>query len=155
MPTVYVAAEKLMTWSCNGRLAIDLAFVDRLIEQNKTYRFVVYFIPDRFGLLLDGNDEVAQAWFYIAHALKAAGFCPDDVMLFLDAVDLSAFKNDAAVNQAALVVSDSARDDAISLCLGIPRREQMPECKSGVFSKISLRRVLRGFVSAAVQLPEI
>lgn len=154
MTTVYVAAEKLMTWTQDGHISIDENLTQTLINHCQNNRFVVYFAPARFGLWFDGRNEVEDAWRYINHALKATKFQPDHVLLFDEEVSEEAFIQDLSEQDTqhavGVIFSDAPQDEAISLSTGIRKVSEIPANISNMWQKISIRRVLRTFVAAAI-----
>lgn len=155
MTTVYVAAEKLMTWSQDGHMSLDESLIYTLRTHCKNNRFVVYFAPVRFGLWFDGRNEVEDAWQYIDRALNAAGFRPNKVFLFNEEIEIKDFQEDLEnqiKNQAtAIVFSDAEQDDALCQALDIRKVSEIPANISNMWQKIDIRRAFRTFVAAAIQ----
>ena len=155
MTTVYVAAEKLMIWNKEGHLSLDESLIDTLRIHSKSNRFVIYFAPARFGLWFDGQNEVEDAWRYIAHGLKPTGFHPADVFLFNEDAETEIFQKDLAAqpeNQAtALILSDAPCDETLAQTLGIQKVTEIPSHISSLWKKIDIRRAFKTFVAAAIQ----
>lgn len=155
MTTVYVAAEKLMTWAQDGRMSVNESLIDTLRTHCKNNRFVVFFAPVRFGLWFDGRNEVEDAWQYMARVLKAAGFQPADVFLFDEDIEISKFQNDLKKQDerqsAAIIFSESAQDEGLAQVLNIRKVSEIPANISNMWQKIDIRRAFRTFVAAAIQ----
>lgn len=153
MTTVYVAAEKLMSWNPDGRMFIHEDLVSTINTHCNNNRFVVYFAPLRFGLLFDSHDEVEEAWQYIENALHAVGFVPDDCILFDEDAKPEPFLKDLAENvhhETALIFSNSEEDEKLSQETGVRRVTEIPAGISNIWHRISISRALRSIAAAAI-----
>jgi hypothetical protein len=154
MTTVYVAAEKLVTWSPDGQVCPNKNLIDTILTHCQNNRFVVYFAPARFGLMLEDRCEVEDAWHYFERSLRTYGFHPHNVILFDEEVDEVPFVQDQTnqdmQNSISIIFSDNPNDEKLSLSLGIRKVSEIPSNISSMWQKISIRRALRTFVAAAI-----
>lgn len=151
MTTVFVAAEKLMSWNSDGSLSVDEAVASVLTSYREDNRIIVYFAPVRFGLFFESRRETQQAWDYMASALRNAGFEPDDVILFEDAVEQVPFVDILATldkHDRALLYSDDPSD--LDLCdgLGIQKVDVLDAGSSSLWHRIHLRQVFKTLLAA-------
>ena len=151
MTTAYVAAERFIHWNAKGQLEIDEQLATAIASHRRNNRFIIFFAPARFGLLFDDRRDVEEAWDYLSAALRAFGMVPDGVMLFDHDVNVAEFLRDMEchTNEEALIVSDDTRDEVLGHALGIRCIHDVPANISGVWQKLSIRRILRTLVAAA------
>ena len=151
MTTAYVAAEKFIHWNDKGQPTIDESLASAIASHRKNNRFVIFFAPARFGFWFEDKQEVEEAWHYLENALCSAGMHPKEVMLFDHEVDADRFVHDmqAHPNDNAVIVSDEPCDQTLSQTLGIRCIHEIPADMSGMWPKLSIRRILRTLIPAA------
>ncbi len=151
MTTAYVAAEKFIQWREDGQLVIDESLADAISSHRKNHRFVIYFAPARFGLWLEDRREVEEAWHYLESSLKATGMPVQEVMLFDHDVDVVRFRQDMQDHpeEQVVIVSDDEKDANMSRELNVRCLHEIPANISGMWQKLSIRRMLRTLVAAA------
>lgn len=152
MTTVYIDAEKLISWNADGRMVIHEDVIEDLATHRQGSRFIVYFAPMRFGLYLD-DDEVNEAWTYLEEALDGVGFEPDGVIFLSQNVSTEPFLADLkenAVQDRVFLLSDCDEDEALSRKLGIRKVSEIPSHPSNFWQKLNLSRALRSIVAAAL-----
>ena len=152
MTTVYIAAEKLMSWKPNGRMLLH--DVSTFAQLHENHRFVVYFIPCRFGLFFASREEAEEAWTYLDDALRASGFVADRSLVFEDECTFAPFLKDRAQyarGDSAVVFSDDAQDDALAEAMGIRRITEVPAPVTHFWEKLSIRSALRTVAAAAIR----
>ena len=154
MTTVFIAAEKLMSWKPNGRMLVHEDLVSTIARMHGKHRFVVYFVPRRFGLFFESRSETETAWEYLGDALRGLGFVPEKTVLFDDDCDDAPFVHDLAAQPYAeqpILFSDDAQDAERCDRLGVRRVTELP-CVAGFWRKRSLRDTLRAIASAALHI---
>lgn len=152
MTTVYIAAEKFMTWTEEGRLSFNEPLIHTIHTHCSQYRFVLYFAPKRLGLLFQGKAEIEKAWQHIRQSLKRLGFVPDDVFLFDEDVEIQAFQADIERQNDGhhLVFSHAEQDDALCQTLNLRKISEIPCILPHAWQKSHVRSILRSILAAAL-----
>ena len=152
MTTVYIAAEKFMTWTEEGRLSFNEPLIHTIHKHCSHYRFVLYFAPKRFGLLFQEKNELEKAWQYMNQYLKRLGFVAQDVFLFDEDIEIQTFKTDIEhqKDEMPLVFSDAKQDDILCQTLQIRKVSEIPCLSPHAWEKTNVRSILRSILSAAL-----
>ena len=154
MKTLYIAAEKLVTWNDNGQLAVNDDSIEALMSHVAATRFIVCFAPSRFGLLFEDRRELHEAWSFIETALRRSGFTAHHTILFERDADVLSIMNDAAEftagEQRPVFFTDDPQDLEIAQCLNMKCISEIPVEFSGTWRKIQIRRALKTIVAAAL-----
>lgn len=150
MRTIYIAAEKLVSWTPSGEITVHQPLTNTLTGSRSEAAYVVYFVPERFGLYFEDRTESELAWQYFANALERAGFWADQTICFEHALESRELRAAIESRRASEIsfFSDASEDRDLSHALGLETIEEMPVSSQSD----PVRHTMRALINAALKL---